>query len=127
MDGISNYTCDCPEGFAGKYCELAPMVSMLMNPQASPCEASDCQNGMCLLGANDEHFCKCYPGFTGKYCEQASGVSFTDNDAYLQLSKFPLHSKLLYRYHVMLCYVMSVQVISVIMLSDAKLGICDVM
>ncbi|GAV01741.1 hypothetical protein RvY_12401 [Ramazzottius varieornatus] len=91
VDGIGNYTCDCPDGFAGKYCELAPMVSMLMNPQASACEASDCQNGMCLLGANQEHFCQCYPGFSGKDCQQASGVSFTDGQAYLQLSKFPVH------------------------------------
>ncbi|XP_055347510.1 protein slit-like [Paramacrobiotus metropolitanus] len=97
VDGISNYTCKCPEGFQGRYCEMAPMVNMLMYPAAtSPCEASDCKNGICYQPPGmqlDEYMCKCYPGFTGKYCEQWVGVTFTEPDSYVQLKKFPVKAE----------------------------------
>lgn len=71
------------------------MVSMLMYPQTSPCEASDCKNGLCYQPAVNagEYSCKCHPGFTGKYCQAFVGVSLTDVDSYIQLNKFPVKAQ----------------------------------
>ncbi|OQV13915.1 Protein slit [Hypsibius exemplaris] len=96
IDGITNFTCKCPDGFAGKYCELAPMASMLMYPQASPCEASECKNGVCFQPPGslmDDYSCKCYPGFAGKNCESQTGATFSDEDSFVELSKFPIKAE----------------------------------
>ena len=47
VDLINDYRCECPEGFAGKYCQLAPMVELY--PQTSPCQQSDCKHGVCFV------------------------------------------------------------------------------
>lgn len=46
--------CDCPEGYAGEYCENEPL-----------CNTIDCLNGgTCELG-----ICQCPPEYVGQYCE----------------------------------------------------------
>lgn len=53
----NNFTCICPEGMMGIYCER------------KFCDDKPCENdGKCLL-ENKTPFCKCERGYSGKFCE----------------------------------------------------------
>ena len=65
MDGVNDYTCQCPAEYSGRYCELEPLVSNLLM-QTSPCQQHDCKHGICFMptGAKD-YVCKCEAGYSG--------------------------------------------------------------
>lgn len=68
VDGINEYTCLCPEGYYGKFCEKGPEVSLLYH-QTSPCENHECKHGTCFLPNphKSDYLCKCDDGYTGKF------------------------------------------------------------
>lgn len=57
----SHFTCKCPKGFTGEYCE----------EKITSCSPNPCLNkGSCLPGRKENSFtCRCFPAFTGKFCE----------------------------------------------------------
>jgi hypothetical protein len=72
--------CQCPVGFLGTYCEVAPSTTTTtplptttttVPPiQACPAGISVCQNGgTCLLINGASLLCQCPVGFQGTYCE----------------------------------------------------------
>ena len=61
VDGINNFTCNCPPGYSGRHCEI----------NIDDCAPQPCQNGGgCVDGVN-LYICNCTDtGFTGDNCEQ---------------------------------------------------------
>ncbi|GLH08522.1 Neurogenic locus Notch protein [Gryllus bimaculatus] len=53
------YTCDCPEGYTGDYCEI----------NINECENNTCQNNATCLDGINNYTCQCAPGYTGDMCE----------------------------------------------------------
>ena len=82
VDAVASYTCQCANGFTGKYCE----ISTSSCARARVCDAdidhlSDClkdvddcridsclNNGTCIDLVRD-YRCQCLPGFTGRMCQ----------------------------------------------------------
>jgi hypothetical protein len=59
VNGPSDFTCQCPPGFAGSICEI----------NIDECDASPCLNGgVCTEGAGS-YTCACPAGFEGARCE----------------------------------------------------------
>ncbi|XP_078379883.1 uncharacterized protein LOC144662811 [Oculina patagonica] len=59
IDGVNNFTCQCPVGYYGEFCHL----------EIDECQSSPCQNnGTCidLIGGFN---CTCVTGFNGTQCE----------------------------------------------------------
>lgn len=60
IDGIDTFTCQCPAGFTGTFCEINTTVCVPI-----PCEdGEDCQ------GEIKSYSCTCAPGFSGPQCDQ---------------------------------------------------------
>lgn len=49
------FTCQCPLGLEGKYCER----------RLNPCASSPCHNGTCHSRPDGTFFCRCHSGYTG--------------------------------------------------------------
>ena len=67
IDGINEYTCDCPLGYDGTNCEI----------DINECSPDPCQNGaMCsettdgIMLMPDVYHCLCQVGYTGTNCEE---------------------------------------------------------
>ena len=59
IDGINTFTCDCPDGWEGEFCEVS----------TNDCADYPCQNnGICVDGLNS-FTCICQPGWGGDNCE----------------------------------------------------------
>uniref|UniRef100_A0A0L8GAC7 EGF-like domain-containing protein n=2 Tax=Octopus bimaculoides TaxID=37653 RepID=A0A0L8GAC7_OCTBM len=56
---MSEYKCDCQEGFTGHRCEV----------NINECLSNPCQNGGICIDKINGYICKCMKGITGKYCE----------------------------------------------------------
>ncbi|KIH44914.1 EGF-like domain protein [Ancylostoma duodenale] len=54
------FTCVCPKGFRGDYCEV----------NIDDCEKNKCQNGARCIDLVNSYRCECGPMFGGKYCEE---------------------------------------------------------
>ena len=96
IDGVNNFTCQCPIGYYGEFCHLE-IDECQSNPcqnngtcedliggfscscetgfNGSQCENNiddcpphGCNNGSCVDGVNSFR-CECNPGFNGTYCE----------------------------------------------------------
>ncbi|PAV78411.1 hypothetical protein WR25_15182 isoform Q [Diploscapter pachys] len=61
IDGIKTYTCHCPIGKMGTYCQLVDRCTT-----EDPCLQGDCITDP-LTG---NYQCICHPGYTGKNCDQ---------------------------------------------------------
>ena len=90
VDGVGSYSCLCPKGYTGSYCEIAPVSIDLPLPQNGLCQNHDCQNnGVCYQESKSaDYTCKCVAGFVGKKCEKLASLSFMAIDSYIQLPKF---------------------------------------
>ena len=65
MDGVGSYSCRCPPGFGGQFCEQGPSITLMQ--QTSPCQQNECKNGVCFLPrGSQEYRCRCKEGYTGK-------------------------------------------------------------
>ena len=85
MDGIADYTCQCPSEFTGKFCEIEPTIAQ-MYPQSSPCQQHECKHGICFQPLkSQDYICKCAPGYSGKLCEYLTSLSFRHNDSYVEM------------------------------------------
>jgi len=60
VDGLNSYSCVCPEGFSGQFCEI--------NEDECAGESPCLNGGECIDGAN-RYQCRCRPGFIGDLCE----------------------------------------------------------
>jgi len=60
VDGVADFTCQCPTGFAGELCEI----------NVNGCQDSPCQHGgECTDGVDPPFTCACPDGYTGTLCE----------------------------------------------------------
>lgn len=64
VDGLGDYTCYCPRGFSGRFCEIAPMAVNTQFSYNSLCQSHACQNnGVCYVPKGGSHYmCQCAPG-----------------------------------------------------------------
>lgn len=51
------YTCECPEGYFGKNCEI------------TPCFTHNCANGSECRNEGATWACTCLPGYSGRLCD----------------------------------------------------------
>lgn len=64
MDGLGTYTCYCPRGYSGRFCEIAPLAVNNHFSYNSLCQSHACQNnGVCYVPNGGSHYmCQCAPG-----------------------------------------------------------------
>ncbi|KAK1886129.1 Slit like 1 protein [Dissostichus eleginoides] len=79
VDHLDGYSCVCPQGFSGEFCEAAAL------PPPSLCQLSACQNGAPCVQEAGVVVCECLPGFEGDRCQKLVSVNFVDRDSYVQL------------------------------------------
>lgn len=65
IDDINSFTCACPSGFIGTYCET---------------DIDECENNICESGSTCEDLvgaykCLCPPGWNGTYCENSKCIN----------------------------------------------------
>uniref|UniRef100_A0A673B616 Slit homolog 1b (Drosophila) n=1 Tax=Sphaeramia orbicularis TaxID=375764 RepID=A0A673B616_9TELE len=78
VDHLDGYSCVCPQGYSGEFCEAAV-------PPPSPCQLAQCQNDAPCVEKTGAAVCQCLPGFEGQSCEKLVSVNFVDRDSYVQL------------------------------------------
>ena len=63
-DGVNSYRCVCSRGYAGRFCEIAPVPGAVEYYYGGVCENHDCKNGgLCIQPpGSPEYICKCPPG-----------------------------------------------------------------
>lgn len=59
MDGINTFTCLCPPGFTGSYCQH----------DINECDSKPCLNGGTCLDSYGTYKCTCPHGYTGLSCQ----------------------------------------------------------
>ena len=63
-DGINSFTCNCPQGFEGPYCQNKTDFC-----QSTPClNNATCHNGDGGSENGKDFKCVCLPGYTGSLC-----------------------------------------------------------
>ena len=72
-----NYTCQCPCGYTGKYCNIQlnacyPDLNNATNP---------CLNGGVCINNHCNYSCQCTPGFTGSSCQISKNTCNPNNCA----------------------------------------------
>lgn len=60
--GLTDYTCQCEEGFSGRNCEIEADLCQVIRP---------CQNGGSCIGTFNAYKCNCPMGFGGSNCERS--------------------------------------------------------
>lgn len=66
MDGINTFTCLCPPGFTGNYCQH----------DINECDSKPCLNGGTCQDSYGTYKCTCLHGYTGLNC-QVGGSEIT--------------------------------------------------
>ena len=59
---LTDYTCQCEEGFSGRNCEIEADLCQVIRP---------CQNGGSCIGTYNAYKCNCPIGFGGSNCERS--------------------------------------------------------
>lgn len=54
-----NFTCQCPNGFSGMFCET----------ESNECNSNPCFNGATCLDELNGYSCLCRPGYSGLHCD----------------------------------------------------------
>lgn len=67
MDGRDAYTCSCPSGWEGRYCQLS--VDECLGPHEMYPPAGNCTNGAGCIDRHLNYTCVCAGGFMGRFCE----------------------------------------------------------
>ncbi|XP_035683824.1 neurogenic locus notch homolog protein 1-like isoform X1 [Branchiostoma floridae] len=69
-DGINSFTCTCPEGYEGRFCEKNINDCNRMTRKGGNVYLSKhlCANGGTCIDKVNDYECYCAPGFTGKDC-----------------------------------------------------------
>ncbi|XP_046437149.1 basement membrane-specific heparan sulfate proteoglycan core protein-like isoform X37 [Daphnia pulex] len=78
---LTDYTCQCEEGFSGKNCEIEADLCQVIRP---------CQNGGSCIGTYNAYKCNCPMGFGGSNCERKVDVAeeaFFQGDSYVEIDK----------------------------------------
>lgn len=66
---LTDYTCQCEEGFSGKNCEIEADLCQVIRP---------CQNGGSCIGTYNAYKCNCPMGFGGSNCERSKSLFLAD-------------------------------------------------
>lgn len=64
MDGINTFTCLCPPGFTGSYCQH----------DINECDSKPCLNGGTCQDSYGTYKCTCPHGYTGLNCQVGCGT-----------------------------------------------------
>lgn len=61
IDGINSFTCACPSGYTGLFCET----------DIDECDNNKCQRGSTCKDIVGAYMCICPPGWNGTHCENS--------------------------------------------------------
>ena len=59
IDGVNNFTCQCPSGYYGEFCHL----------EIDECQSNPCKNNGTCIDLIGSFNCTCVTGFNGTQCE----------------------------------------------------------